>query len=295
MKAPKKNFMLVSDLYKKFFLVSFIILFAIPLVAHGVEDLEEFNITPDKLTVGIGETVTITAIKKRDANNPDGTVLFAVSPTGGTLSSRSCELETELLKRKCSVTFRTSKSGIYTFTGIHLEQQTVISTPKRYQATTSVTVTENISSTTTNETKTNYVLLEPLPGLENFESNKECAFGRYLNIIIKLFLGICAVLAVIMIVYGGLEYMLSSTPASKEAKKTTITNAIFGLIIALGAYLLLYTINPRLLDVCLDQQIPTVSLTIDGDSEAPITSEPTAQLAKELPSGIICAGTALAL
>lgn len=103
-------------------------------------------------------------------------------------------------------------------------------------------------------TDTSYTLLAPLPELSTFESKQSpdnpCAFGNYLNIMIKLILGIAAVLAMIMLIKGGFDYMASSLPSEKESGKGTIANAIFGLLLALSAYLLLYTINPDLLNFC---------------------------------------------
>ena len=138
------------------------------------------------------------------------------------------------------------------------------------------------TSAKTTPTDTNYKLLAPLPDgsgdtMKNFESDpgcttdskgsttctNPCAFGKYMNIVIKFFLGICAVLAMIMIFYGGITYMTSELISEKSAGRQTITNALFGLLIALGAYILLFTINPDLLNLCLDQQLPqeTMSLT----------------------------------
>jgi hypothetical protein len=125
-------------------------------------------------------------------------------------------------------------------------------------------------------TNTNYKLLAPLNGIQNFESDPEknpCAFGKYMNMMIKIILGIAAVLAVIMIIKGGFEYMMSSLPSGKESGKGTITQAILGLIIALGAYLILFTINPNLLNFCLDKQLPKVELTIQDDIETPMTAQ----------------------
>lgn len=119
-------------------------------------------------------------------------------------------------------------------------------------------------------TETNYKLLAPLPGLINFESDpgiNPCPFGKYMNIMIKLIIGIASVLAVIMIMKGGFEYMTSSLPSGKESGRGTITQAILGLLIALGAYLLLYTINPNLLNFCLDQQLPNVEIKISPEQE----------------------------
>src|SRR3989344_5179787 len=131
----------------------------------------------------------------------------------------------------------------------------------------------------TKDTNTTYQPLAPLPGLGDtiqtdsgckFDEKgniipgsctNPCPFGNYLNIIIKLVIGIAAVLAMVMIVMGGIEYMTSDLISSKEAGKDTIRNAILGLLIALGAYLILNTINPQLLSVCLDK-LPEAVITI---------------------------------
>ncbi|MFA5932106.1 MAG: hypothetical protein WC793_01885 [Candidatus Paceibacterota bacterium] len=76
--------------------------------------------------------------------------------------------------------------------------------------------------------------------------------GDYLNMIIRIFIGVCAVFAVIMIVIGGIEYMTSELISNKEHGKERIRNAIFGLLLALGAYTLLYTINPDILKTDLN-------------------------------------------
>jgi len=59
-----------------------------------------------------------------------------------------------------------------------------------------------------------------------------------------------------MIVYGGLRYTLSAgNIGSQEDAKEQITQAIVGLILLFGAYLILYTINPDLITL----QDPNVS------------------------------------
>jgi hypothetical protein len=116
-----------------------------------------------------------------------------------------------------------------------------------------------------------YKTLAPLPcssgdGCEggkfvSFNATDANSLGKYLNIMITVVIGLAAVLAVVMIVIGGIEYMTSELPAMKEGGKNRISNAIFGLVIALGAYALMYTINPNLLrtDIQVDEakiQIP---------------------------------------
>ena len=83
------------------------------------------------------------------------------------------------------------------------------------------------------------------PTTQPGESNKQ--LSRYLNIMIRIFIGICAVLAVIMIVIGGLEYMTSELIGEKADGKRRIVNALLGLVLALGAWTILHEINPSLL------------------------------------------------
>jgi hypothetical protein len=126
---------------------------------------------------------------------------------------------------------------------------------------------------------TTYTPLVSLPGLPNnvpFETDKTknpCPFGKYLNILIKIFLGIAAVLAMVMIVVGGVEYMTSELASSKEEGKKSITNAVLGLLLALGAYMILNTINPDLLNVCLNN-VHTVDIVISPDQIVSDTPPP---------------------
>ncbi len=116
-----------------------------------------------------------------------------------------------------------------------------------------------------------YKFLAPLPGTgTTFDptsvGGKEGsdALGKYLNAMIKLFIGVCAVLAVIMIVLGGIEYMTSELPGNKESGKKKITQAIFGLLLALGAWVILNTINPNLLNTKLES-LGTVTVEVALD------------------------------
>ena len=108
-----------------------------------------------------------------------------------------------------------------------------------------------------------YQLLAPLPGGDNgngiksFDTAQADSLREYLNIIIKIITGMAAVLAVIMIVIGGIEYMTSELISSKEAGKERIEHALLGLLLALGAYAILNTLNPSLLStqISMDQAV----------------------------------------
>ncbi len=119
----------------------------------------------------------------------------------------------------------------------------------------------------------NYQLLAPLPDPNNpneliktFDTTG--GLGKYLNQMIKIFIGLCAVLSVVMIVVGGLEYMTSELPGNKGDGKEKILHALFGLLIALGAYALLSTINPDLLKS--DINPPDVTVTMPATATSPV-------------------------
>lgn len=113
--------------------------------------------------------------------------------------------------------------------------------------------------TSIGETSTVYRLLAPLAvngkGVTCIDTNtknpnQNCAkggIGDYLNIIFNLGVGLCAALAVVYIVIGGIQWMGDESVFGKTEAKGKIGSAILGLLIALGAYALLNTINPDLL------------------------------------------------
>jgi hypothetical protein len=117
--------------------------------------------------------------------------------------------------------------------------------------------------------------------LVTFDPTQENNLGTYLNLIIKIFIGISAVLAVIMIVMGGIEYMTSELISNKEHGKEKITHAILGLLLALGAYTLLYTINPDILRTDLTSlEKVTVEVILGSNS---IYIKPAADSARCVP------------
>ena len=109
----------------------------------------------------------------------------------------------------------------------------------------------------------NYVLLQPLTcqegdsgcvngQLTTFDPSGQGKLGIYLNFAIKLFIALCAVAAVVMIVIGGIEWAGSELISKKEDGKQRIWQAVLGLVLALSSYLILYTINPDLLNTDVD-------------------------------------------
>jgi len=97
------------------------------------------------------------------------------------------------------------------------------------------------------------------PG-ENFD------FGDYVNGLLTFAIGIAGALAVVMIVVGGIQYMSTDNFGEKAQGKEHIKNSLGGLILLIGAYMILNTINPDLVN--LNFQVSGVSVAateiIDG-------------------------------
>ena len=101
------------------------------------------------------------------------------------------------------------------------------------------------------ECKDVYVLLAPLgkvgEGLTQIDAN--VTFSDYFKYIIRFVMGFGGVLAVVMIVIGGIQWMGTDSIFDKNEGRERIKNALFGLLLMLSAYTLLNTINPQLVDI----------------------------------------------
>ncbi len=92
---------------------------------------------------------------------------------------------------------------------------------------------------------TSYTMLQPLPTIS--DGGGVTNFTTYITKGFEFSIAIAAGLAVIMIIWGGFDYILTDSISGKSAGKKKITNAIIGLLLALGSYAILNTINPCLL------------------------------------------------
>jgi hypothetical protein len=105
-----------------------------------------------------------------------------------------------------------------------------------------------------------YCLLAPISGLTVI---RNADLPNYFNLIYKIGIGLAAVLALIMLFFGGIQYMSTDALSGKEDGKKKMSNAILGLILALGSYAILNTINPKLLNFTFG--IDSVSISINPD------------------------------
>lgn len=114
---------------------------------------------------------------------------------------------------------------------------------------------------------TDYVVLTPLPGTVNCgPNNTNCTtnLGLYLPQMFNLIVAIAAGLAFVMITLGGITYATTDAIMEKSQGKEWVTNAIYGLLLVISAYVILYTINPQILDFSLDIRQPVITNTAPG-------------------------------
>jgi hypothetical protein len=91
-------------------------------------------------------------------------------------------------------------------------------------------------------------------GLNATERGTDSNLTDFFANMFYLGVGIAGILAVIMLMWGGIEYMTSEAVGSKENAKGRITNAVIGLIVVLMSWLILFTINPQILELKLNPQ-----------------------------------------
>ncbi len=114
----------------------------------------------------------------------------------------------------------------------------------------------NTSSNPQDNPVATYTLLEPLPCLN--DGTQKCAentlvekvnFGDYVRYIFNLIIALSAVAAVLVIVAGGFKYVTTDSFLGKNEGKKMIFQALQGLLLVLCSYLILRTIDPRLVDI----------------------------------------------
>lgn len=95
----------------------------------------------------------------------------------------------------------------------------------------------------------------PIPGVRFTPATEEGGeisvpfLAQYIAGVYRLSVGLGAILAAIMIVYGGFTYLLSASLPEVKEGKSIIQDAFIGLIVLLSSYLILKTINPALVEL----------------------------------------------
>lgn len=100
---------------------------------------------------------------------------------------------------------------------------------------------------------TEYQLLAPIP-LTNpgGPADTKATTATFIPGLFKLAIALSTGLAVIMLIYAGIMYMSTDAFTGKEEAKGIIENALWGLLLAMSAWLILNTINPQLVEFNLN-------------------------------------------
>jgi hypothetical protein len=146
-----------------------------------------------------------------------------------------------------------------------------------------------------------YHLLAPWPGLsvlmdpdlclqkkaaKEVPENAICDVNGFLNFAFKLLIGLTAVILVLRLIYEGYQYIVTDIPFLKASAKSGFFTSLLGLLLALSAFLILNTINPKLVDNTIS--IDSVDVGVDEDTDTdPIIQDPSSTV----PSGRVAACT----
>lgn len=95
--------------------------------------------------------------------------------------------------------------------------------------------------------KTEYIPMEQDIGIGvDLNTNN---LGSLIGEIYNLGIAITVVLAILVIMYAGIQYMVTDSAGKKGDSIEKIKGALLGLGLALASYLILNTINPQILDL----------------------------------------------
>ncbi len=118
----------------------------------------------------------------------------------------------------------------------------------------------------------------------------------YLEALFKYFVGITAILAAVAMMYAGYQWIFASGNQTKiSSAKQTVGNAAVGLILALTAYIILNTLNPRIVQLEFpDTTIPTVEFgtvgysACSGGNVVVTDAEGHCLPASQIPCNVLC-------
>jgi hypothetical protein len=148
------------------------------------------------------------------------------------------------------------------------------------------------SAATDADNKRTYNLLAPWPGLsqlydpdlcyqkkyieKTISEDAICDINGFISFAFRLIISFTAVMLVLRLVYEGYQYMMTDVPFLRASAKSNFASALVGLLIALSAYVILNTINPKLVSnkIAIDQvSVGVIPLaTIDAGTFSTLTN-----------------------
>ncbi len=131
-----------------------------------------------------------------------------------------------------------------------------------------------------------YQLLEKIPGTDTLGND----LPGYVNAIYKIALIVVTLSAVLMLSIGGFMYLTSAgNTSAMGTAKGIIYDSIIGLVIALSAWLILYIINPDLVEISLTALPPVTMTSAPAASPGSVGTLPPAS-SVELAANILASG-----
>jgi hypothetical protein len=124
---------------------------------------------------------------------------------------------------------------------------------------------QTLSTQPTQGQKLTYTPLEPLPGYIT-GVNGQTDISSYISSVFTILFVLGGLFAVVLIIIGGITYMASEVSIDGKGKaKKRIQNALWGLLLLIGSFIILHTINPQFinLNTILD---PTAGLPVNPSS-----------------------------
>ena len=123
-----------------------------------------------------------------------------------------------------------------------------------------------------------YQLLEPLPTADgdmldavSTAASGETGIGGFINFMIEIGIGVAGVLGIVMLTVYGFQYAAEDKNVMTfESLKTKITGVVLGLLLLLGIFIILRTINPDLL--IINPDIAEVKLELSESFSSDIDS-----------------------
>jgi len=118
-----------------------------------------------------------------------------------------------------------------------------------------------------------FTALAPIPGLTDAANTSvvnSASLANFFNNLYKYLIGLAAVLAVIMIIWGGLEISTKDSVSKQSDGKERIYQAILGLVLVLSPVLVFSIINPAILNL-------SINLPALDTKSVPINTTPTTQ------------------
>lgn len=122
-----------------------------------------------------------------------------------------------------------------------------------------------------------FVPLAGIPGLTEGGAADSANLADFFNNLYKYLIGLSAVLAVIEIIWGGIQISTQDSVSKQGEGKERIQQAILGLVLVLSPVLIFSIINPRILNLSLS--LPPLDTKVVPPTRRATTTPPTTQRA----------------